>query len=179
VLWDVVVGDSVELDALPPRELRTMVTEVIERHVSPAATTVLRTAEESERELLRAWRAKGDAMSFAAVCRTADKQQRRKPAIRRKLMADDVSLERAHAEITTSHLDGRAADSTIEALTFSLRCGIDALARPDSLRRLSELSDAQLRQVAVRVQKFEPQIATAWSIEEVQVLISVRSKVRG
>jgi hypothetical protein len=49
-------GDSVELDALPPRVLRAMVTEVIERHVSAAATEVLRAAEESERELLRAWR---------------------------------------------------------------------------------------------------------------------------
>jgi hypothetical protein len=50
------VGDSVELDALPPRELRALVAEVIERHVSPAATATLRAAEKSERELLRAWR---------------------------------------------------------------------------------------------------------------------------
>ena len=50
------VGDSVELDALPPRELRALVAEVIERHVSPAATATLRAAEESERELLRMWR---------------------------------------------------------------------------------------------------------------------------
>lgn len=50
-------GDSVELDALPPRTLRTMVREVIERHISPEATEALRAAEDSERELLRAWRA--------------------------------------------------------------------------------------------------------------------------
>jgi hypothetical protein len=50
------VGDSVELDALPPSELRAMVTEVIERHISPAATDALRAAEDSERELLRMWR---------------------------------------------------------------------------------------------------------------------------
>jgi hypothetical protein len=49
-------GDSVELDALPPHALRDMVREVIERHISPAATTALRVAEDSERELLRAWR---------------------------------------------------------------------------------------------------------------------------
>jgi hypothetical protein len=49
-------GDSVELDALPPRTLRDMVREVIERHISPAATQALRVAEDSERELLRAWR---------------------------------------------------------------------------------------------------------------------------
>jgi hypothetical protein len=49
-------GDSVELDALPPRVLRSMVRDVIERHISPEATEVLRAAEDSERELLRAWR---------------------------------------------------------------------------------------------------------------------------
>jgi hypothetical protein len=48
-------GDSVELDALPPRVLRQMVTEVIERHISVADTEILRAAEDSERELLRAW----------------------------------------------------------------------------------------------------------------------------
>jgi hypothetical protein len=49
-------GDSVELDALPPRTLRDMVREVIERHIPLAATQALRVAEDSERELLRAWR---------------------------------------------------------------------------------------------------------------------------
>ena len=48
-------GDSVELDALPPRELRRIVTQVIEQHVSPAATAILRAAEKSEREMLRIW----------------------------------------------------------------------------------------------------------------------------
>jgi hypothetical protein len=33
-----------------------MVTEVIEQHISPEETGVLRTAEASERELLRAWK---------------------------------------------------------------------------------------------------------------------------
>jgi len=49
-------GRSVELDALPPRVLRNLVTKVIERHISPAATLALREAEDSERELLRMWR---------------------------------------------------------------------------------------------------------------------------
>jgi hypothetical protein len=48
-------GESVKLDALPPSELRTMVTEVIERHITQEALTTLRAAEESERELLSAW----------------------------------------------------------------------------------------------------------------------------
>ncbi len=48
-------GDSVELDALPPHVLRGMVREVIEQHISAAATRVLRVADDSERELIRAW----------------------------------------------------------------------------------------------------------------------------
>jgi hypothetical protein len=48
-------GDSVELDALPPNELRAMVRDVIERHINNHDLTTLRAAEESERELLEAW----------------------------------------------------------------------------------------------------------------------------
>jgi hypothetical protein len=46
-------GESVELDALPPRVLRDMVREVILRHISERAVSALRTAEDSEREQLR------------------------------------------------------------------------------------------------------------------------------
>jgi hypothetical protein len=60
---------------------------------------------------------------------------------------------------------------------FSLRSGIGALGRPDTVRRLSELSDAQMREVAVRVQKFGPHIAPAWTPENVEVLITARSKI--
>jgi hypothetical protein len=56
-------GDSVELDALPPKVLRDLVRETIELHISPAKLAVLRTAEGSERELLTRWagRFDGDA----------------------------------------------------------------------------------------------------------------------
>jgi hypothetical protein len=46
-------GDSVELDALPPRVLRALVQEVIEDHIIEHALKVLRTAEDSEREQLK------------------------------------------------------------------------------------------------------------------------------
>jgi hypothetical protein len=48
-------GDSVELDALPASELRTMVRDVIERHIGEHDLGILRTAEDSERDLLEAW----------------------------------------------------------------------------------------------------------------------------
>jgi hypothetical protein len=72
----------------------------------------------------------------------------------------------------------RAAYATVEALMFGLRSGVQELGQSDTIRRLSELSDEQLREVVVRVQKFQPHIAPAWKPEEVEVLIAVRSKVR-
>jgi hypothetical protein len=45
-------GESVEVDAFPPRLLRQMVAECIDRHVDPRALEVLRVAEESEPEIL-------------------------------------------------------------------------------------------------------------------------------
>jgi hypothetical protein len=45
-------GRSVELDALPSRILRQLVTECIEQHISSEQVNVLRTAEESEREVI-------------------------------------------------------------------------------------------------------------------------------
>jgi hypothetical protein len=48
-------GTSVELDAIPAQQLRTIVRERIERHVDQQQLAVLRAAEESERELLTKW----------------------------------------------------------------------------------------------------------------------------
>jgi hypothetical protein len=49
------VGTSVELDAIPARQLRQLVRECIERQVDRQQLSLLRTAEESERELLKKW----------------------------------------------------------------------------------------------------------------------------
>ena len=48
---------SVELDAIPADKLRALVRECIERHVDQHQLSILRTAEASERELLKAWAA--------------------------------------------------------------------------------------------------------------------------
>jgi hypothetical protein len=47
-------GDSVELDAIPIDRLHGLVREVIYRHINLSELRILRTAEASERELLRA-----------------------------------------------------------------------------------------------------------------------------
>lgn len=45
-------GTSVELDAIPARQLRALVRECIERHVDKQQLEILRIAEASEREML-------------------------------------------------------------------------------------------------------------------------------
>jgi hypothetical protein len=72
---------------------------------------------------------------------------------------------------------GRAAESTVEALMFTLRAGLGALKQPNTLRRLSELNVTQLRHVMVRLQKFKPEIAPPWSPDEIAVLFAVWGKI--
>jgi hypothetical protein len=97
----------------------------------------------------------------------------------RQLMDDSVSLEQAWSELNTEHLRERAAAATVEALMFSLRSGLSALSKPDTLRRLSQLSDEQLREVAVRLQKYMPHIAPAWTAKDVEILVGVRNGLNG
>ena len=74
----------------------------------------------------------------------------------RGLLDDNVSLERAWHEFNARA--GRVAEATVEALIFSLRNGIDALSHLDTLRRLCELDDAQLRAVVIRLQRFKARL---------------------
>jgi hypothetical protein len=72
--------------------------------------------------------------------------------------------------------DGAAA-STVEALIFELRDGIDALpANPERLRRLWELSETQLHEVCARLQNFKPTIARPWTADEVAALVKIWAK---
>jgi len=74
----------------------------------------------------------------------------------RRLMAADVSLERAWAELN-KQTPASAAKSTVEALMFSLReRGTAALAEPECRRRLAALSIAQVREVLARLMTLRP-----------------------
>jgi uncharacterized protein YbaR (Trm112 family) len=88
-----------------------------------------------------------------------------------------ASLERAWSEINED--SGRAASSTVEALVFSLRAGGTALACPHARRRLAELSEAQLHEVSARLQKFQPNIARAWTPIEVEFLVDIWIDLHG
>jgi len=95
----------------------------------------------------------------------------------RRLIDDNVSLERAQREVSGRR--SGAAASTVEALVFGLRDGIEVLARPDTQRRVSDLDQKQLEDVCVRIQAFHPKIAPAWPTEDVDLLISLWRKRHG
>ena len=92
----------------------------------------------------------------------------------RQLLGSDVSLERAWAALNRG--DGQAPQATVEALVYGLRRGVNELIKPDAQRRLSELNRDQLEAVCLGVQAFKPNIAPAWSADDVDLLISARGK---
>jgi hypothetical protein len=123
-------------------------------------------------------------MTFAKLCREADKKRRSKPKDRhlerlRKLLDDDVSLTEAWYELNVAQWRSRAADSTVEALVYQLRKGGAVFGEPSARRRLSELSEHQLHEVSTRLQKFRPHIARAWTSSEVELLVQMWSDLHG
>jgi hypothetical protein len=94
----------------------------------------------------------------------------------RRLMADDISIDRAWHELEA---DRTAPKATVDALMFSLRRGINELTQPSTLRRLSMLDEYQLEDVCLRVQAFQQRIAPPWSAADVDLLISAWRKFRG
>ena len=83
------------------------------------------------------------------------------------------------AKVRTYKLDSRrsAAPSTVEAVMFSLRRGLDELAHANTLQRLAELDEGQLLEVMTRLQKFRPEIAPAWAPAQLEILVAVWRKL--
>jgi hypothetical protein len=74
----------------------------------------------------------------------------------RRLLNENVSLERAWAELNQQRRDG-ASQSAVEALVFELRThGLTALQHPNCLRRLDDVSATQLREVTARLIRLRP-----------------------
>ena len=62
--------------------------------------------------------------------------------------------------------------STVEALMFGLcERGVRALKEPAVKRRLRELNDDQIDEVGNRLQRLKPEIARAWTPDEVKELV--------
>jgi hypothetical protein len=119
--------------------------------------------------------------TFDRACREADRRAASRPVdartlrARRLLADDDISYERAYYETLR---DRSAPEATIDALVYSLRRGINELTSPDAKRRLSELSEDQLRAVCERLRNFKPEIAPAWTPEEVEALTVIWSELK-
>ena len=90
----------------------------------------------------------------------------------RELLKDSTSFSAAY-EI--AHRDSGAPQQTVEALMLSLRSrGIKALEEAATRRRLSELSDQQVVEVGNRLQRLRPEIASACTAAEVEILFQAR-----
>jgi hypothetical protein len=77
----------------------------------------------------------------------------------RRLMADDVSLNRTSRELQARRGDG-AAHATVGALLYQLRTdGLAAFEHPNCRRRLVDLSDGQLREVMAALIRIRPSCA--------------------
>jgi hypothetical protein len=61
-----------------------------------------------------------------------------------------------------------AAGSTIEALAYSLRRGVDALSRIDVINRLHQLDEHQFRDMATRL--LNRTVAPSWTEDEIAIL---------
>jgi hypothetical protein len=89
----------------------------------------------------------------------------------RKILNDSTSIEAAWHQL--NRRDG-AASPVVGALMLGLRSrGLKALSEPAVKRRLSELSEAQVREVGGRLQRLKPEIARAWRREEIANLVSI------
>jgi hypothetical protein len=85
-------------------------------------------------------------------------------------MGEVIFLERA----------GRATKSTVEALMLGLReRGVAALQERSVRGCLAQLSEAQLIEVGDRLQRLKPEIARAWSANEVYALIGAWEEAHG
>ena len=120
--------------------------------------------------------------TFELACRKADRKAAAWPRDHRlkhlrRLLEDEVSLERAWSELNRG--DGRTPEATVEALMYSLRRGVGEIDKPDTRRRLAALDKRQLKQVCRRVQNFKPHIAAPWSREETTTLVSNWRKLHG
>jgi hypothetical protein len=114
------------------------------------------------------------------LCREADRRAASRPVdaktLRaRRLLADDISYDRAYGEIMR---DRSAPEAMVDALVFSLRRGANELTQPDTQRRLSALDADQLEDICLCVQAFRPPIAPAWSAADADLLISAWRKFR-
>jgi len=90
------------------------------------------------------------------------------------LLDESISFDSACAQIAARYMDGNpAAQSTIDALMYSLRSGTAALKRKDAKQRIACLDERQLHACCKQLQHRSPDIAKSLSKDEVEMLVAV------
>jgi hypothetical protein len=96
------------------------------------------------------------------------------------LLDENVPLDRAMGIIADRQLRGNpAAQSTIDALMYSLRQGCAALSRQDVCARLADVDEKQLREICTILQKHKASFARAWTADEVERLVMTWATCHG
>jgi hypothetical protein len=72
-----------------------------------------------------------------------------------------------------------AAQSTMDAVLYSLRGGIAVLTRDDVQHRLTVIDETQLREMIVLLQKCDGRIAPRWSDDDIEKLVKTWTKCHG
>jgi hypothetical protein len=129
---------------------------------------------------------------FCALCRDRDDRKARDatprridPSLWRRIPEhiphnwDELSLESLMAHFEGARRRHGAPQTTVEALMFAMRSGAKALGESSNLRRLKELSEAQLHEVCARLQKFQSNIARAWTPAEIEGLVTIWAELHG
>jgi hypothetical protein len=113
--------------------------------------------------------------SFREACWDADTRKARGEAPPDSIPENwnEMSVEALMAHFIRARRRDGAAVSTVETLMLGLReRGTKALTEPAVQRRLSELSETQLREVGERLQNLKPHIAKAWDADAVVFFVS-------
>jgi len=85
-------------------------------------------------------------------------------------------------------IKGRAAASTVEALAYQLRGGVNSLREPSAQRRLSELDEIQAREIANRLTRPRwgkskngetPSKVPPWSQSEIDTFVEMWRRLHG
>jgi hypothetical protein len=96
------------------------------------------------------------------------------------LLDEDVSFDRAMGIVADRQLRGNpAAQSTVDALMYSLRSGCAALSRRDVQQRLTAVDEEQLRDICTLLQKRNPNIAKPWPAGEIEKLVMTWATCHG
>jgi hypothetical protein len=118
---------------------------------------------------------------FCAFCRDADARK----AHGKSPDSIPPNWDQMSVEALVAHFDRHrrmqgAPPTTVEALVRSLRQrGVKALTEPAVQRRLSELNENQLHAVCNRLQRLQPQSASAWAPEQIIILVDAWNGCHG